>query len=318
MEKIKVAVRPEQESLLKELFSFREWRQRINLFGEVCTPGTRCEYEWEYCHLPADLSGKTFLDVGANDGMFSFLAESRNAKKVTAVDLYVEGSKDLDMINGWSVERIRMIRDVRKSKINIVPCSVYDLSKRVEGKFDHVFCGNVIAWLESPVAAIRELADKCSETLFIREDISRITGKPLLEYVNNRELNGCFFNGNKEFYTELLSALGFREIEFKKIDGYGIFERRSGQFKKYTAKAGTVYYSHPFGGAASGTMEKSISEFPSLEVNGKVFFNRVGWIEPKFLDKLPEAIPVNLIKKELFKRERKRTIPENYMIIAKR
>jgi len=36
--------------------------------------------------MPADLTGKTVLDVGARDGYFSFEAERRGASRVLAID----------------------------------------------------------------------------------------------------------------------------------------------------------------------------------------------------------------------------------------
>src|SRR5258706_14494121 len=45
--------------------------------------------------IPADLSGKTVLDVGAWDGFFSFEFERRGAKRVLAIDAW--GGRGLDV-----------------------------------------------------------------------------------------------------------------------------------------------------------------------------------------------------------------------------
>jgi tRNA (mo5U34)-methyltransferase len=58
--------------------------------------------------IPADLSGKTVLDVGAWDGFFSFEFERRCAKRVLAIDAW--GGRGLDVFEahptaksaGWS------------------------------------------------------------------------------------------------------------------------------------------------------------------------------------------------------------------------
>ena len=41
---------------------------------------------WVSSLIPENLEGKTVLDVGTADGFYSFLCESRGAKKVVAVD----------------------------------------------------------------------------------------------------------------------------------------------------------------------------------------------------------------------------------------
>lgn len=186
---------------LVELFSLREWRQRIHLFDDIYTPGTRSEYEWEMCSFPGNLNGKSFIDVGANDGMISFLAEKKGASKVTSVDLYIaDENTNLNMTQGWSIGRINKVKKVKQSSINVKPCSIYDLNQLNE-QFDVVYCGNVIAWLDNPTEAISQLSKITKKQLIIREDISKIKGKPLLEYVNNHNLTSCMYNGNEAFYT---------------------------------------------------------------------------------------------------------------------
>ena len=71
------------------LKSFSTWYHTFN-FGNVQTTSTRTTSNYQmWCAqgIPQDLTGKTVLDVGANDGFYSFLCEQRGAKKVLAVDL---------------------------------------------------------------------------------------------------------------------------------------------------------------------------------------------------------------------------------------
>ncbi|MDP7197771.1 MAG: DUF4214 domain-containing protein, partial [SAR202 cluster bacterium] len=58
-------------------------------FGNVYAPGTitSLQYQmWVSSLIPENLKNKTVLDIGTADGYYSFLCESRGAKKVVAVD----------------------------------------------------------------------------------------------------------------------------------------------------------------------------------------------------------------------------------------
>ena len=83
----------------KQVFA-REWFHRIDLGDGVVTPGIDdSPRKLEGLRIPADLTGKTVLDIGAYDGFFSFAAERRGAARVLATDkvcwnLYGMATKD--------------------------------------------------------------------------------------------------------------------------------------------------------------------------------------------------------------------------------
>ena len=304
---------------LVELYSFKEWRQRIHLQDNLFTPGTRCEFEWEHCRLPDQLSGVSFLDVGSNDGMFSFLAEKKGATEVTAVDLYVgEENTGLNMVGGWPQKRIELIKKSKKSAVDIKSCSIYEL--HTMGRvFDEVFCGNVIAWLQNPVAALTSLAKVAKNILYIREDVSKVKEKPVLEFVNNPSMSSCMFNGNEMFYSEVLKNLGFQSVEFYPIDEYEIYKQRYIDFVKFDIKADTEVLGNPFTENAELKTDKDSTELGSFQINGKVFFNRIGWIKAKdiSISKIA-AIPKGFIKEQIYKNKFRKQAKENKMIICKR
>jgi tRNA (mo5U34)-methyltransferase len=65
------------------------WFHQIDLGAGVVTPGSdNTLARIAMVVLPADLRGKSVLDIGAWDGAFSFEAERRGADRVVAVDSF--------------------------------------------------------------------------------------------------------------------------------------------------------------------------------------------------------------------------------------
>src|SRR3990170_8687518 len=79
---------------VEALVAERTWYHAIELAPGVVTPGLfdRRPYVERY-ELPADLTGKRVLDVGTQDGFWSFELERRGAS-VTALDLDDPGELD--------------------------------------------------------------------------------------------------------------------------------------------------------------------------------------------------------------------------------
>lgn len=304
---------------LVELFSLKEWRQRIHLYDDIYTPGTRCEYEWDLCKMPDKLSNQTFIDVGSNDGMMSFLAEQKGAKEVTSVDLYInDDATNLDMTNGWSINRIQKVKSFKKSTISILPCSIYNLAT-LNKKYDIVYCGNVIAWLDNPIEALKQLGSLTNKTLIIREDISKIKGKPVLEYINNETFTSCMFNGNRSFYISVLKSLGFKNIEIVPVDEYEIVERRANDFEKFTICDKAKIFINPFTPEIEGMNTNSKISTASVKINNKYFFNMIGWVDES--DVKPyygQMIPNNPVKRLIFEKKYRKTLLDNSMIFATR
>lgn len=304
---------------LVELFSLKEWRQQIHLFDNVYTPGTRAEYEWEMCSLPNDLGGKSFIDVGSNDGMFSFLAEKKNAGKILSVDLYIdEENTNLNMTHGWPIGRIKKVKAIKNSNIDVKSCSIYELNTLGQ-QFDIVYCSNVIAWLNSPTEALGQLSGIAKKQLIIREDISRIKGRPALEYVNNKELTGCMYNGNEEFYRMHLTALGYKKITFKPVDEYKIFELRHQQFPKHDIAAGIKIYENPFSDNVATVTSQKTAQAASVLINSRHFFNTIGWINEADTSIMKiKMIPENAIKRRIFENKFRKNMLQNCMIFAEK
>jgi tRNA (mo5U34)-methyltransferase len=140
----------------------RQWFHRIELAPGVFTPGVDdTPRKAELIQLPADLTGKRVLDIGAYDGYFSFEAERRGARYVLAYDhLPPEQS-------GFNIAR-----QVLNSKVEHRVGSVYDLDPAVLGEFDIVLFLGVIYHLRSPLLALQRIHGVCRGEMYIETQIS--------------------------------------------------------------------------------------------------------------------------------------------------
>src|SRR5215813_9558515 len=114
-----------QEKIAELDINSINWFHTIDLGNGIVTPGTdNSPKKLQRLCIPRDLTGKTFLDVGACDGFFSFEAERRGASRVLAVDSYVwEGKSPLGSKAGFLTAR-RLLN----SRVEDMHLEVLDIS----------------------------------------------------------------------------------------------------------------------------------------------------------------------------------------------
>lgn len=228
------------------------WWHSIDLGEGVTTAGTKppdlMAREIEALRLPADLSGKTVLDIGAWDGGFSFAAERRGADRVVALDHYI-WSIDLDQKAGYShrcaeegVEP-RPFEEVPEvwrpdelpgkrgfdtahkalgSNVEAVvgELETYDLDAL--GSFDIVLYLGVLYHVLDPFAALKRLARVTNELAVIETEMVRVVGPPVLaehplfEFLPGSSLNDDptnYWVPNVAGLTGMCRAAGFASAE---------------------------------------------------------------------------------------------------------
>jgi tRNA (mo5U34)-methyltransferase len=104
--------------------------------------------------LPDRLDGLTVLDVGANDGFFSFECERRGARRVVAFD-----HPDWSWANrGWgSSTAFDLAHELLVSKVEKVVGTVETLSPEQVGSFDWVLCMGIVYHLPDVVGPMRNV-----------------------------------------------------------------------------------------------------------------------------------------------------------------
>jgi SAM-dependent methyltransferase len=312
----------DKKDQLKKIYEIPFWRQKIELEPGVFTPGSSVFPElWEIMKLPENLNGLSFLDVGANDGLFSFLAEEKGAKKVVAVDIYSDSVDSSTMTEGWSSKCIETVKKYKNSNIQIRSNSLYDL-EHWEEKFDIVFCSNVIIWLNDLFKAHKILSEITSSTLIIREDILLNTQGAQLRFSNLHRKNPTqgHFIGSKGYYREVLTKFGFNSITFLDIREDLIWGEYSKNHPVYLIKKGALIFESFDTVNSNNELEKEKSLRMSAKINDRLYFRGLGWV--KKYD-VKEIKPISTSKfrmnfKNFVKRISLKPFEANYIIIARK
>jgi tRNA (mo5U34)-methyltransferase len=126
--------------------------------GTIYTPGVARDHRYRIPALPDGLSGKSVLDVGAFDGFYSFLAESRGARRVVAVDNeqyrdWVRTRWGIELSGG---EGLRAIARLLDSNVEYRRLDAFDLDSLRE-PFDLILCFGILHRVENPLGLLRVL-----------------------------------------------------------------------------------------------------------------------------------------------------------------
>ncbi len=111
--------------------------------------------------LPADLSGKTVLDIGCNAGFFSIQMKRRGAARVVGIDF---DPRDL--------EQARLAAEVSGVEIELRELSVYDVAALGE-KFDVVVFMGVLYHLRHPLLALDLVRAHVAKDLVVFQSMLR-------------------------------------------------------------------------------------------------------------------------------------------------
>ena len=150
----------DQDALVEKINSI-EWYHTIELAKGVFTPG-RFDPRPMLGELsfPADLSGKSVLDIGAYDGFFTFEAERRGAARVVAMDRHPAIHK------GFAIAH-----EALSSNAEYVQGSVYDLSPETHGTFDVVIFFGVLYHLRHPILALDRIHSVCRDYALVESAV---------------------------------------------------------------------------------------------------------------------------------------------------
>jgi tRNA (mo5U34)-methyltransferase len=224
------------------------WWHSIPIEDGLVTPGylslDTMKRLLEELHLP-EIKGKSVLDIGAWDGFYSFEAERRGAKRVTAIDHYV-WSLDLDAQQRywrecqelgvvprayheipelWQPDELpgKQGFDAARRALGSNVDSVVDDFMTVDldrlGRFDVVLFLGVLYHLEEPFEALKRLARVTDELAVISTQAIEVPGfedHALCEFFESSELGADVSNWwapNRPALVGMCRAAGFSTAE---------------------------------------------------------------------------------------------------------
>ncbi len=161
------AVAWSEHEIRSRIIELGDWFHNIDLRGVKTAPehflGDYPAVKWRsFQHaIPADLKGKTVLDIGCNAGYYSLEMKRRGADRVVAID----------SDEGY-LAQARFAGEVSDLDIEFRHLSVYDVAK-LEERFDIVLFLGVLYHLRHPLLALDLLHEHVVGDLLVFQSMQR-------------------------------------------------------------------------------------------------------------------------------------------------
>jgi len=153
---------------VKKMFDSVDWWYHSFKIGNVENTNTKSSLNyqmWVSSMIPENLENKTVLDIGAADGYYSFLCESRGAKKVVAVDwTEFTGFSILHKVLNSKVEFRKLVIDDSNFGFATIKSNIGTIDK-IKEKFDVVLLFGVLYHLANPIMVMQKLFKNTSMLL---------------------------------------------------------------------------------------------------------------------------------------------------------
>jgi tRNA (mo5U34)-methyltransferase len=136
----------------------------LNREFDLYTPGEARDHGYRLGSIPKSFQGLRVLDVGPFDGFYSFLAETRGATRVLAVDneQYVHWVRDRWGIQLEGGEGFRAIHRLLRSNVEYRRADAAAL-RDIQERFDFIFCFGILHRVENPRALLDVLTSLLAE-----------------------------------------------------------------------------------------------------------------------------------------------------------
>jgi tRNA (mo5U34)-methyltransferase len=200
--------------------------------------------------IPADLTGKRVLDIGAWDGWFTFELERRGAEVVA--------------IDRWDNPRFREMHAALGSRAEYRQMNVYELSPAALGRFDVVLFLGVLYHLKHPLLALERV---CSVTKnFAAVESFALTERflpgvnveafPLLKFFERDGFGGQFdnwFAATPQCLLGMCRTAGFARAELIEVHDYGA---AVGCYRHWVGQASRPVFGTDFGAAGANLQQQ--------------------------------------------------------------
>jgi tRNA (mo5U34)-methyltransferase len=158
---------PDRDEIARRAAALGPWFHNIDLGGVRTAPdhflGDYPAVKWRAFAdaVPADLTGRTVLDIGCNGGFYAMEMKRRGAERVVAVD------HDPDYL-----AQARFAAEVNRLEIEFRQLSVYDVGALGE-RFDVVLFLGVLYHLRHPLLALDLIHAHAARDLLVFQSMQR-------------------------------------------------------------------------------------------------------------------------------------------------
>ena len=155
----------DMESIEQEMRSLGWWYQHFDLPNGLRTgkgEGYDALARWNLIapHVPADLAGKTVLDLGGNAGFFSIQMKLRGASRCVLVDPFVEFNRQAQFAAAqFGVE------------LEVVNEDAHTYCLTTDDRFDYVLFLGLLYHLKYPGLVLDRLAEMTKHRIYIQSNI---------------------------------------------------------------------------------------------------------------------------------------------------
>jgi tRNA (mo5U34)-methyltransferase len=227
--KANAAPGPDDGNLEAEIRALGDWFQNLRLNGIETAPhhflGDYPRIKWErFAHaVPADLRGKTVLDVGCNAGFYSIEMKRRGADRVVAIDVderYLEQARFAARVSGVDIEFVNLdvyrLRDLGESFDLVLFLGVlYHLRHpllALDLLHEHVTRDMLV--VQSLQRGSQEILDVAEDYPFTERRIFDTAGYPKMHFVEQRYSGDCtnWWIPNPACLAAMLRSAGFHII----------------------------------------------------------------------------------------------------------
>ncbi len=136
------------------------WFHTFALAPGIYTPGIARDHGYRLAVLGANrFAGRSVLDVGAFDGFYSFLAETRGARRVVAVDneQYVDWVRSRFGVTLQGGAGFHAIAGLIGSRVEYRRMDALDVHQ-LDERFDVVLCFGILHRVTDPIGLLQTLA----------------------------------------------------------------------------------------------------------------------------------------------------------------
>lgn len=210
------------------------WYHTIDLGDGIVTPGgdKNTLSRPQKLQMPADLRGKSVLDIGAWDGFFSFEAERRGASRVLATDWFCWGH------GGATKSGFDLAKRALNSRVEEMEIDVSEISPDRVGMFDVVLFLGVLYHLPHPLWALERIFSVTRGQLILETELDKVWDRrPVAAFYPGNELRNDITNWwgpNAAAVEAMLRTVGFTKV--KKVAQLNSFAHMVGSAIKWKIK----------------------------------------------------------------------------------